>query len=98
MRLIWSPEAITDLEDIHSYIASDNAAAADRVVATIVAAVERLLPAFQSAGRPGRIPGTRELVVPRTLYIVPYFVDGEIINVARVYHGARDWPTTLEVR
>jgi toxin ParE1/3/4 len=46
-------------------------------------------------GRTGRVPGTRELVIPCTLYIVPYRVRGATIEIARVYHSARRWPDRL---
>ena len=43
-------------------------------------------------GRPGRVPGTRELVIAQTPYVVPYLVQGAAIQILRVYHGARRWP------
>jgi toxin ParE1/3/4 len=43
-------------------------------------------------GRPGRVPGTRELVIPNTPFIVPYRVVGNTIQVLRILHGARPWP------
>ena len=43
-------------------------------------------------GRPGRIPGTRELVIPKTPFIVPYRLQRNVIQILRVYHGARRWP------
>jgi toxin ParE1/3/4 len=43
-------------------------------------------------GRPGRVPGTRELVIPGTRFIVPYRLQGNTIQVLRVFHGARRWP------
>jgi toxin ParE1/3/4 len=46
-------------------------------------------------GAPGRIPGTRELVIPKTPYIVPYRVRGTKIEIARVYHTSRRWPDRL---
>ena len=46
-------------------------------------------------GRLGRVPGTRELVTPRTPFIVPYKLEGEVIQVLRVFHGARRWPTSF---
>ncbi|MGD1213178.1 MAG: type II toxin-antitoxin system RelE/ParE family toxin [Candidatus Acidiferrales bacterium] len=42
--------------------------------------------------RPKRTTGTRELVIPKTPYIVPYRVRGTKIEIARVYHSARRWP------
>ncbi len=41
------------------------------------------------------MPGTRELVVTGTPYIVPYRVKGQEVEVLRVYHGARHWPGRL---
>jgi toxin ParE1/3/4 len=46
-------------------------------------------------GRPGRVPGTRELVIAHMPYIVPYRVRGEAIQILRVYHSARRWPDSF---
>ncbi len=46
-------------------------------------------------GRPGRVRGTRELVVNRTPYVVAYRAAGEVVTVLRILHGARKWPKTL---
>ena len=46
-------------------------------------------------GRPGRISGTRELVVTRFPYILPYRVRGNAIEVLRIFHTARKWPEQL---
>ena len=46
-------------------------------------------------GRLGRVPGTRELEIPRTPFIVPYKLEGEVIQVLRVFHGVRRWPTSF---
>jgi plasmid stabilization system protein ParE len=43
-------------------------------------------------GRPGRVPGSRELVIPRTPSIVPYRLVGNPIQVLWVFHSARRWP------
>ncbi len=43
-------------------------------------------------GRPGRVPGTRELIISKTPYIVPYQVSGDTLQILRVYHGSRQWP------
>jgi toxin ParE1/3/4 len=95
VTLVWSPEAIGDLAAIRAYISQDDPAAARRIVLAILTCVEDLLPAHPGAGRPGRVPGTRELVVPGTPYIVPYRVRAGAIQVLRVYHGARRWPQSL---
>jgi toxin ParE1/3/4 len=56
--------------------------------------VERL-GAFPAIGRPGRVAGTRELVVSGTPYIVPYRVRGERVQIITVLHSAQRWPDRL---
>jgi toxin ParE1/3/4 len=95
VNILWSPEAIQDLIALRAYIAEESPVGARRVVSRILQDVERLLPANPHVGRPGRVPGTRELVIPRTPYIVPYRVQGDAVQILRVYHGARRWPDSL---
>ena len=95
MNIAWSPEAIEDLALLRAYIAEDNPAAAKRVVRHIIQNVEQLLRDNPHIGRAGRVPGTRELVVSKTPYIVPYRVRRTTIQVLRVYHGARRWPDSF---
>ena len=92
MNPIWSPEAIADLAALRAYIAQDDPAAAQRIALHIIRNVETLLPNSPEMGRPGRVPGTRELVIPRTPYIVPYRLVDNAVQVLRVFHGARLWP------
>lgn len=47
---------------------------------------------FPLAGRPGRVKGTREIVVTATNYIVAYRVSKEAIHILAVMHGAQRWP------
>jgi toxin ParE1/3/4 len=95
MNIVWSPEAIEDLASLRAYIAEDNPAAARRVVLRVLQDIERLLPDNPSIGRAGRVPGTRELVIQGTPYIVPYRIQRTTIQILRVYHGARHWPDSL---
>ena len=92
MTLVWSPEAIEDLASLRAYIEQDDPAAAQRVVLRIIHSVEDLLSENPEMGRPGRVPGTRELVVPRTPFVVPYRLQRKTMQILRVYHGARRWP------
>ena len=43
-------------------------------------------------GRPCRVPGTRELVVLKTRYLVPYIVNGDQVTILRVFHTSRRLP------
>ena len=92
MIVVWSPAAIADLTQLRAYIAEDDPAAAQRVALHIVHNIETVLPANPQIGRAGRVPGTRELVVPKTPFVVPYRIANGAIEVLRVYHGARRWP------
>jgi toxin ParE1/3/4 len=92
MIIDWSQRAIDDLASLRAYIAEVDPAAAQRVVLHIIHSIDELLAGQSQMGRPGRVPGTRELVVPRTSYIVPYRIRDNRIQVLRVYHGARRWP------
>jgi len=79
------------LDDEASYIAADDTAAARLVVKRVLAAVA-MLAEQPGLGRPGRVPGTRELIVAKTRYIVPYRVRGETVEVLRVFHTSRRLP------
>ena len=91
MTLVWLRRAERSLEAIADYIARENRQAAHTTILAIRAAAARLIdnPAL---GWPGRVPGTHELVVVGTSYILPYRVQGEIIQILHVLHGARQWP------
>lgn len=88
MNILWSPQAIEDLLSLRDYTAEENPKAAQRVVLRVVQEVAQLLPENSQIGRPGRVPGTRELAIARTPYIVPYRVERGAARVLRVYHGA----------
>jgi toxin ParE1/3/4 len=92
MIVSWSPAAVADLAQLRAYIAEDDPAAAQRIAHHIVHNVETLLPTNPQVGRPGRVPGTRELMIPKTPFIVPYRIVDGAMEVLRVYHGARRWP------
>ncbi len=95
MRIQWTEAADDDLESVAAYISVDNPTAAVKQVIRVVTIVEELLSEHPAAGRPGRIPKTRELAVPGTRYIVAYRVKQGVIEVLRVLHGARKWPNRL---
>ena len=82
---------MSDLRQEAEYLAERNPRAARRAVGRIQEAV-RLLAELPGLGRPGRVPGTRELVVGRTPYIIPYRVREDHVEILRVLHSSRRWP------
>jgi len=93
-RLAYAARYFRRLEDIRERIAENNPPAANRMVLRIRAAVARLATSPE-LGRPGRVTGTRELVIPGTPYIVPYRVRGDIVQIITVLHSAQRWPDRL---
>ncbi len=93
MQIKWLKKALKNLDDEAAYIAKDDPAAARQIVQRIVNAIGQL-PDNPALGHPGRIHGTRELVVPNTRYIVPYRVRPRLsqIEILRVFHTSRRLP------
>ena len=91
MRIHWLADAVGDLTTIRAYIARDNPTAAANVARQIREAV-RTLTDYPAAGRPGRVPDTREFIVSGTAYLLPYRVKGDRIEILRVLHAAQKWP------
>ena len=91
MRLSWSRAALHDLTELRAYIAKDRPRAAAGVARRILQVVSHL-ERHPRMGRPGRVEGTRELVVGGTPYLVAYRIRGETLELLRVLHGARKWP------
>jgi toxin ParE1/3/4 len=87
----WLKKELKNLDEELTHIASDDPNAARLVLRRIVNAVS-LLPTQPSIGRPGRVPGTRELPVPNTRYLIPYRFRRETIEILRVFHSSRRPP------
>lgn len=94
MPVKWTRTALANLDEEAAYLAQQNPQAATDLVDRIEEAVRRLNE-FPAMGRPGRVSGTRELVVTDTPYIVPYRVRGQTVHILRVFHTSRKWPGRL---
>ena len=97
MIVVWSPRAIGHLHELRAYIARDDPGAAGRIARILLAAVERLAE-LPDLGRPGRVAGTREVVVPGTPYVIPHRPRGDRLEVIAVFHGRQKWPKRLSPR
>jgi toxin ParE1/3/4 len=94
MIIKWSDDSIQDLIAVRRYIAKENPSAADDTALRILSSIN-LLPEQPGLGMPGRVLGTRELVVTGTAYIIPYRVKNNTIEILRVFHSAMEWPHVL---
>lgn len=94
MRLRYTQLAWADLMEARAFIHAEKARAGKAVMARIREAVERL-GRFPEPGRPRRIPGTRELVLASTPFVVAYRVTTEAVDVLAVIHTSRRWPSSF---
>ena len=93
MKIRWLRKVLENIEHEATNISQENPAAANAVVQRIYDSVV-LLADNPSLGHPGRIPGTRELIVPGTQCIIPYRVSlrSNQIEILRVFHTSRKPP------
>ena len=94
MKVLWSRRAIRHLIALRNLVAKDSEQNAAEVAKRILDAVE-LLPSHPALGRPGRLPGTRELIVPNTPFVIPYRFRRERGELIAVFHGRQRWPEKL---
>ncbi len=94
MKLEWSVFAFADRERIFDHIEADSPRAAIAADDAIAEAARRLID-FPQSGRPGRVEGTRELVVPVLPYVLAYAIRGDEVRILRVLHAAQEWPDDL---
>lgn len=91
-RIVWTSQAVEDVESIRDYVARDSAQSASLLAAKLVLSVERLAE-FPTSGR--MVPeigddSIRELVVGN--YRIVYQVVPKQLNILAVFHAARLFP------
>jgi toxin ParE1/3/4 len=91
VTVIWTPNARRNLEEQLEYVADDNHTAADRLSVEVEQQTD-ILADYPEIGRPGRVSGTREIVINRTPYVAVYRIRKDLIEIVRLLHGAQLWP------
>ena len=95
MRIRLTQAATRDLDSVDLYIRQDNAGAAVKTVLRVLEALEGLAE-FPNLGRPGRLFGTRELVISHTPFVAVYRVRANVVSILRILHALQKWlPSTL---
>ncbi len=82
--------AIADRDAIMAHIAEDNPAAALALDEDFEAHADRAC-RTPTLYKPGRMKGTREIVV-RENYVMVYLVQPAAVVIVRVLHAAQQWP------
>ncbi len=91
-KIIFSPQAVAELESAVRFIANDNPEAAMRVGNALIDRVS-ILESFPLIGSPyPKRPGVRKLV--SRLYIIFYRprLEENYVDILRYWHGARGEP------
>jgi plasmid stabilization system protein ParE len=86
---------LKNLDDEAIYIAQDDPQAAVVLVKHVLDMADALAE-YPAVGRPGRVPETRELIITGTPYLIPYRVKGKAVEILRVFHGSRRWPSSFD--
>jgi len=89
-KLKWTHPANDDLLMILDHISDDSPTAAQNLKDEIDAKAAAL-PDHPKLYKPGRMQGTRELVV-RPNYVLIYRITDTTIDVLRVLHARQNWP------
>lgn len=92
MRIRWTEPAARDLTNICDYTREHNGPEAARKLALRVYEAVGSLLKFPHIGRGGRKRDTRELVISGIPFLAVYRVRQDVIEVARILHGAQKWP------
>lgn len=94
----FTPQAVADLFDIWSFIAADNAAAADRVEEAVFRACD-VLADTPLIGRVRKgltsLPVRFWIVQPYSNYLIVYDPERNPLQIIRILHTARDLPSVL---
>jgi toxin ParE1/3/4 len=92
MQIKLTTSAVNDLDDIETYIYKDNPKVAKEVVLKIIYKIKTILVNSPGIGRPGRAKNTREYVLSDMLYIIPYRVKNDCLEILRIIHSSRKYP------
>jgi len=92
LNINFTPQALSDLQAIKSYIAEFNQSTANDVISRVLQ-VTRMFEQFPLLGREGKISDTREFSIPGLPYIVVYKIASETdIDILTVIHERKQYP------
>jgi toxin ParE1/3/4 len=90
MKLFWTPQAVQNRIEIYERIEADSPRAALNLDEMFSERANSLI-VHPALGKPGRVLGTRELVV-HSNYILVYDQVGDAVRILQVLHVAKRWP------
>ena len=91
MKVVYTPQALRNLDNAYTYIFADNPDAAARTLAIVRAAL-KTLESHPEIGRPGRVEGTRELRLAGSPFILVYRQKEQRLEIIDILHSSRSYP------
>jgi toxin ParE1/3/4 len=95
MIVRWTEQAARDLAEHYDYYRALNPAAARQIRRSIMAGANRLRD-YPRMGKPGRVEGTRELVIAGSPFILVYRESAARVDILHCYHGRQNWQEAAE--
>ncbi|MBC53356.1 MAG: plasmid stabilization protein [Gammaproteobacteria bacterium] len=96
MKLLYTPEAVTDLRRLREFIAEKNPEAAQKMGPQLVDDISTLITLPYLGRKVQRAPNP-EIVrdLSAGAYIVRYLLLDDAIHVLRIWHKREDWANVL---
>jgi toxin ParE1/3/4 len=92
MHSYWTPQAILGLEAIRDYYISCGSPKTAKIIGRALFEAGERLSSLPNTGRAGRVPNTRELVIPHTPFILVYRLHNDNPHILAILHSSRNWP------
>ncbi|HEY4521371.1 MAG TPA: type II toxin-antitoxin system RelE/ParE family toxin [Candidatus Paceibacterota bacterium] len=84
----YSAHARRHIDEIHDYLNERNSEAATHFIAHIRKTAQTLRE-FPFLGHQGMLPDTREIIVPRSPFVMVHRIAQDSVVILGVYHGAQ---------
>lgn len=88
MNIFWAEEAQKDFDQAIAYLQERSRNAADRLGERILKSVAQL-ERFPEIAPRSRHRGLRQLVVPKTPYLIVYRIEWDVVEIQAVIHSSQ---------
>lgn len=95
-KIVFSSEAIEDLEEIWLYIAQDSLVRADGFLDKLYSLCTENLAAFPDIGTGRDYLNKGVVAFPYKKYMIYYRFDASRLEIIRILHGSRDLSTVFQ--
>jgi toxin ParE1/3/4 len=95
MKIVWTRRATRHLRAAYEYWLREHSEDAAGVMFERIFSAVEMLEHHSEMGRPGRVPGSRELILHPLPFLLAYRVMPRKIEILALLHGARKWPAAF---